>query len=294
MAKLSKDLLVKNFKLDLSKFSNFDGKLELFSGDASGLGVGSVVDFETTDIRVNKYGPIEPTEIGAVKFYYDKKTFEFKGIKDELSQLNEPSDESKMTDEIKRVTGMSFSDVKGHKFDVDKIKEFFKECDFVSAHNAKFDRPLLEALVGEMRWGCSMADIDWESQSYLTRQQELLAMQCGFVYEAHRAHMDCMANLNLLLKSNNFTTFVQDIFEDKGYIEVNGYLDPYGKSELGDLLKNDQNDLGASFRFDSGNKVWLSKSKLKKKDAVAIINSIAEEYKRVYGDYSPKFSFKDS
>ena len=287
MAKLSLETLVKNFKLDLNQFPEFDGKLPLFdkSQDTTDLELGATVDFETTDLKM---GDVEPTEIGAVKFYYHKDTYEFMGVVDTLNQLNEPSSPDKMTETIQKVTGMTFDDVKGHKFDENAIREFFSDCSFVYAHNAQFDRPFFEAIVGEKKWGCSRNDIDWGGQGFVTEQQELLAIQVGFRYSAHRASTDCLANLKILLDSNNFSSFVREVFIPKGTIILDGYPDPFGETTMKDMIKSRDNDFGVTFGWNRDNKNWVSKTIVKASDSKDIISKITDKYNELYGN-NPKF-----
>lgn len=281
--RLTVDILVRDFKVDLDKFDDVP-ELPEFKGDLKKVGLGAVVDFETTDIDEVTYGEKEAVEIGAVKFAFDKSSYEFLGVVDTLSQLNEPSDSKKMTETIKEVTGLTFDDVKGHAFDVDEIVSFFEDCDMVYAHNSRFDKPLLDKLIKKTPFACSMSDIDWSSKGYVSKSQEVLALQTGFKYSAHRASMDCNANLALLVKSETFSQFMEDAFKKKGYLKVQGFTDPYSpdkKAPIREAMKAHDNEFGAKFSFNGKEKIWHT-SILAEDKAEEVKNALISKMRSLY------------
>ena len=78
------------------------------------------------------------------------------------------------------------------------------ESDFILAHNAGFDRPMIEAVpqVREVSaskiWTCSLKQVDWASLGFLSAKQELLSVFHGFHYSGHRALTDIDALANAL------------------------------------------------------------------------------------------------
>lgn len=304
MARISIETLVENLKdfFHLDPEKEFKGELPMASPDldVSKCQIGAVVDCETTDLNEAEYGKTEMTELGAVKFYYDKETFEFKGVIKVLNQMQEPTDPKKMTETIKEVTGLTFEDLKGKSFNKNEINDFFKDVKTVHAHNSKFDRKFVEPYIGSKKWGCSFADIDWAndtkklSQGYFSERQEILALQNGFWYKAHRAEMDCLANIKLLLESGNFSSFMQDINSEKGHVRIHGFLDPRGESAIRLTLKDPKNKFGVLFKFASegADKFWSSSIKLNKEHADKLIKEIEDMCEECYsGRHKLNFTF---
>jgi len=100
-----------------------------------------------------------------------------------------------------KLTGITDDMVRGRRLDDRRIASLLSGTDLVIAHNAKFDRPFVEARLpsfASLPWACSMADIDWTGEDRRSRRLEYLAMQFGWFYDAHRAGMDCHALLAVL------------------------------------------------------------------------------------------------
>src|SRR5690606_31756979 len=71
----------------------------------------------------------------------------------------------------------------------------------VIAHNAAFDRPMLEKhwpVFADKHWACSLADIDWKSEGLGSARLDYLLMRQGWFHDGHRALADAMAGLFLL------------------------------------------------------------------------------------------------
>ena len=98
--------------------------------------------------------------------------------------------------------------IKGKKIDWSIVSRLISESDFVLAHNAGFDRPMIEAVpeVSEISsskiWACSLAQIDWIKKGFLSSKQELLSLFHGFHYSGHRALTDIDALANILLQGD--------------------------------------------------------------------------------------------
>ena len=107
--------------------------------------------------------------------------------------------------EITSLTGITDAMVAGQVLDVPLIDALIAEADVVIAHNAGFDRVVLEryALTAKAaRWGCSQRDVPWKAFGFGTQKLEwLLFAHTGlFNADAHRAGADCAAALTVLLK----------------------------------------------------------------------------------------------
>lgn len=115
--------------------------------------------------------------------------------------LQEPKGE--ISTEVTRVTGITIKDVKGHSIPWDEVERELADVQLCIAHNASFDRPVLEryseVFVNKI-WGCSVAQIDWLTLTDVSsRSQEFLCWKIGqFFYGAHRALDDVHALTELL------------------------------------------------------------------------------------------------
>jgi len=75
------------------------------------------------------------------------------------------------------------------------------EVDLVIAHNASFDRPMVEKhwpCFAEKPWGCTLTSVDWLREGFAAGKLDYLGMQLGWFYDGHRALADCEACLALL------------------------------------------------------------------------------------------------
>ncbi|MDP1655855.1 MAG: 3'-5' exonuclease [Hylemonella sp.] len=103
--------------------------------------------------------------------------------------------------EVQEITGITNVMVQGQQLDEACIAEMLDGVDLVIAHNAGFDRPFCEARLpafAALRWGCSLADVDWKAAGYSSAKLEQLALANGWFYDAHRAEVDCHALLAVL------------------------------------------------------------------------------------------------
>lgn len=127
------------------------------------------------------FDPADPTSIVAI---------------DSLSMLNDPGVPSEPGAEA--VHGIKAEELIGQHFDQDAIAKFMEGVDFVLAHNAGYDRPVLSRsipLLKQFPWACSLKEVDWASMGIGSRTLEHLLYKTGQFHEAHRALADCEALL---------------------------------------------------------------------------------------------------
>lgn len=115
--------------------------------------------------------------------------------------MNEP--EGEISDEVTKITGITFEDVAGHSIPWEEVLQDLAQVNLCIAHNAGFDRPVLERyhdVFKEKIWGCSVAQIDWNELAHVSsRSQEFLCWKIANIfYGAHRALDDVMALTELL------------------------------------------------------------------------------------------------
>ena len=171
-----------------------------------------ILDTETTGLDHNSD---EIIEIAIRKWVYHKRDHYLVKPVEEYSELNEPVN-NEISDLITELTGITKEDVKGKKIDWEIVSKFIGESDFVLAHNAGFDRPMIEAVpqVSEISaskiWTCSFKQVDWARMGFLSSKQELLSIFHGFHYSGHRALTDIDALANIMLQGDYLKEILMD------------------------------------------------------------------------------------
>jgi DNA polymerase-3 subunit epsilon len=159
------------------------------------LRTGLFVDVETTGLDANR---CEIIELAMVPFTYglDGQVF---AIGEAFDQLREPA--GPIPPEVTAITGLTDEMVAGRRIDVDDVAAFAAPAALIIAHNAAFDRRVLERFSDVFRtkpWACSMTQVNWAEEGFEGLKLSYLAANAGFFYEKHRAVHDCLAALELL------------------------------------------------------------------------------------------------
>jgi DNA polymerase-3 subunit epsilon len=211
------------------------------------MGFCVILDTETTGLDFEND---EIIEIAIRKWIYHKKDHYLIKPVEEYSDLNEPV-KNEITEAITEITGITKEDVKGKKIDWSIVSRLIGESDFVLAHNAGFDRPMIESvpevreISGSKIWACSFVQVDWAGKGFLSSKQELLSIFHGFHYAGHRALTDIDALANILLQGDYLKEILQNAKTKQ--VRVNCIKAPY---ESKDLLKAN------GFSWDGANKFW--------------------------------------
>jgi DNA polymerase-3 subunit epsilon len=164
--------------------------------DGRPLSIGVVLDTETTGLDHDRD---EVIELGMLAFEYDPANGEVFGVRDVFTGFEEPA--RPIDPASTAVHGITNEMVTGMRFDEARVARFVDNCSLVVAHNARFDRPFVEArfpVFEQMPWGCSFAQVDWEAGGIGARKLEHIAHHMGIFYDAHRALADCRALLHVL------------------------------------------------------------------------------------------------
>lgn len=204
----------------------------------SDMGFCSILDTETTGLD---HAKDEIIEIAIRKWIYHKREHYLIKPVEEYSELNEPA-RNVISEAITELTGIRAADVLGKKINWEIVSRMIGESDFVLAHNAGFDRPMIEAVAEVSKisatkiWTCSFKQVDWAQMGYLSSKQELLSLFHGFHYSGHRALTDIDALANLLLQGDYLKEIlanaktkqvcvdcVQAPFESKDLLKANGF-----------------------------------------------------------------------
>jgi DNA polymerase-3 subunit epsilon len=234
--------------ITISEFKNLP--IELFDKEIEmnpDLGICSILDTETTGLD---HKSDEIIEIAIRKWIYHKKDHYLVKPIEEYAELNEPI-RNEISEVITQLTGITKDDVKGKKIDWSIVSKMISESDFILAHNAAFDRPMIEAVkeVSDISaskfWACSFKQVDWASKGFISSKQELLSIFHGFHYSGHRALTDIDALANLLMQGD----YLKEILSNAKIkqVSVNCVKAPF---DAKDLLKN------RGFFWNAPSKFW--------------------------------------
>jgi DNA polymerase-3 subunit epsilon len=211
------------------------------------MGFCTILDTETTGLEAGKD---EIIEIAMRKWIYHRKDHCLIKPVEEYSALNEPI-KNEISEDITALTGITKEDVKGKKIDWSIVSRLINASDFVLAHNAGFDRPMIESVpevkeISSSRiWACSLAQVDWAKMGFLSAKQELLSIFHGFHYSGHRALTDIDALANILLQGDYLKEILQNAKTKQ--VRVDCIQAPFDKK---DFLKD------KNFSWNAANKFW--------------------------------------
>ena len=155
-----------------------------------------LVDVETTGLDTAHDAIIE---FGAVPFRFDSTGAVF-DVLEPVSWFEDPG--RPIPQEIQSLTGITDDMVRGQRIDEARIAALLADSVLVIAHNARFDRQVIERRLpgfAEKHWGCSCEDIPWPHFDGQTRKLNLLLHTvAGVFHDGHRAVDDCIATVYLL------------------------------------------------------------------------------------------------
>ena len=169
---------------------------------------GCVLDTETTGLDHNKDKVIE---IGMVVFEYDAGGI--LRVVDRIDELQDPG--FPLDPKTTHLTGITDADLAGRSFDAGRINHAAERCALVIAHNAGFDRRMVEPIFpvfATRPWACSQTQIPWAEWNISSAKLEYLAFTNGFFYDAHRAETDCLALLHLLARPSPLPGAGESVF----------------------------------------------------------------------------------
>jgi DNA polymerase-3 subunit epsilon len=157
---------------------------------------GLVVDVETTGLDTARDAIIE---FGAVPFDFDSEGRVYT-VHQPLSYFEDPG--RPIPAEAAAITGITDDDVRGKRIDEAAVLAALDRAVLVIAHNAGFDRRMLERRLpafAAKHWACSQQEVPWVR--FGSRSQKLdylLYRVTGAFHTGHRAADDCLATLHLL------------------------------------------------------------------------------------------------
>lgn len=157
-----------------------------------------VVDVEATGLSTETDDVIQ---LALLPFDYEPHTGRVTTVHKSVAfeGLREPS--APISEEASLVTGLTDDMVKGHTIDGHAVEALVVDADLVIAHNANFDRPMVErywSCFAEKPWACSLKGVDWLREGFGAGKLDYLGMQFGWFFDGHRALAHCEACLALL------------------------------------------------------------------------------------------------
>ncbi len=167
-------------------------------GQPSTARIGVVIDVEATGLDTARDKIIE---LGFIVFEYDAGTGLIYRILHSYGGFEDPG--APLQDIIKQITGISDEMVAGQTLDDDAINPWLEKADLIIAHNAAYDRQMLERrlpVAGKANWACTFNDINWQNEGISSLKLDYIAYKMGYFFDGHRAVNDAQATLHLLSK----------------------------------------------------------------------------------------------
>lgn len=176
----------------------------------------AVLDTETTGLNIDE---LELIDLGYQIITVDANGNIF-DVKKSRSFLQEPKDEKSISDEITAITGITYEETKNKSIPWDTVKKDFRDVQLIIAHNASFDRPVMEKycdIFKELKWGCSLKQIKWEKDLNYYDKKDLNSLNRNLkknFFDGHRALNDVKATINILNFRHEGTTILKYLFEN--------------------------------------------------------------------------------
>lgn len=161
--------------------------------------IGIVIDVEATGLDTSSDKIIE---LGFIVFEYDASTGLIYRILHSYGGFEDPGEP--LSELIKQITGISDEMVAGQKLDDAAINPWLEKADLIIAHNATYDRQMLERrlpVTAKANWACTFNDIDWQKEDIASLKLDYIAYKMGYFFDGHRAVNDAQATLHLLSKA---------------------------------------------------------------------------------------------
>jgi DNA polymerase-3 subunit epsilon len=156
---------------------------------------------------------------------------------------------------------------------LEQLAQLFGVADAIVAHNAAFDRPWVESLMGGSSgkpWICSMEDMEWEGMIKARPSMVDLALGHGVpVWAAHRALTDCTYLSQVLERVDDLEGMLVIAMEPR---EVYVARVSYERRELAKQH---------GFHWDAGQRLWLKKMRAAQAEClpfqVSLLADVPEE-----------------
>lgn len=211
-----------------------------------------ILDTETTGLEASD----SIIELAMLPILFDSETGDLYAIGEFFCQMQDPG--RPIPEVASRANGIYDADVAGKAIDWLLVREYINEADVIIAHNAKFDRGMVDRTLNNLKastdpkvWACSVAQLDWSGLAPNAKQEVLCAFVTGFWYHAHRADADVYALLALLINSGRLIELYQAALKPSWEIWAEFPYDPLKTT----IIKSRTNE-GKKYAFDGTRKCW--------------------------------------
>lgn len=179
-----------------------------------------ICDVETTGLEVDSS---EIIELAYIAIHVIVQTGEVVKIVKEFDQFQDSS--QPLSSKIISLTGITQEMIKDKKINWQEVADDFASAEFIVSYNAKFDRPFIEKYLpnSSNNWLCALTQIPWEEWGFTILKQEIIALNHGFYYSAHRAIVDCQVLLTLLQqkqKERYYLSFLMESLSKVSYLII--------------------------------------------------------------------------
>ena len=135
-----------------------------------------VVDVETTGLSLEAD---DVMQLAMPPFDYEVETGWILTVykDDAFEAFREPA--APISEEAIIITGITADMVAGATIDAEAVADIVEHADLVIAHNAKFDRPMIEKhwdCFANKPWACTLDGVDWLRQGYSAGKLDYLAI----------------------------------------------------------------------------------------------------------------------
>ncbi|UPT63898.1 MAG: 3'-5' exonuclease [Hyphomonadaceae bacterium JAD_PAG50586_4] len=159
---------------------------------------GVFVDTETTGLDLESD---EVIELALLPFEYERETGRIVSVDHAgaLSMFRQPLKPIPAGSTL--IHGISDAMVAGRVIDEALVRAIVEPAHIILAHNAGFDRPMVEKhwpVFEDKHWACSLDEIDWRAEGFGSAKLDYLLWARGWFHEGHRALIDAEAALFLL------------------------------------------------------------------------------------------------
>jgi DNA polymerase-3 subunit epsilon len=156
------------------------------------------VDTETTGLNQDTD---EVIEIALLPFAYDRPSGMITTIDIDTAYTALRGPSLPIPAASTAIHGIRDDDVRGKTIDAGRVEAIVAQADILIAHNAAFDRPMVEKhwpIFERKPWACSLADIDWRAEGLASGKLDYILMRLGWFFDGHRAMGDAEAGAFLL------------------------------------------------------------------------------------------------